>query len=104
MKSTRILKRKEQGEGNRKNRKEHLSWAYVEAANIAKRYYPIINQYYQKKLSQTNDTVAIKAISNKLGRATYYILRDKVTYDEGTLIWSESRTGGAGFIPPDRKG
>ena len=86
VKSTRSSNGKNKGEGNRKNGNKYLSWAYVEAANIAKRYYPIINRYYQKKMAQTNKTVAIKAISNKLARATYYILRDQVAYDEMKLF------------------
>ncbi len=54
--------------------------------NIVKRYYPIINRYYQKKLAQTNEAVAIKAISNKLARASYYLLRDQAAYDEIKLF------------------
>ena len=86
VKSIRTSNGKNKGEGNRKNGNKYLSWAYVEAANIAKRYYPIVNRYYQKKMAQTNKTVAIKAISNKLARASYYILRDQVTYDEKKLF------------------
>jgi len=86
VKSTRLSNGKSKGEGNRKNGNRYLSWAYVEAANIAKRYYPIINRYYQKKMAKTNMTVAIKAISNKLARATYYVLRDQAVYDETRLF------------------
>ena len=86
VKSTRSSNGKSKGEGNRKNGNKYLSWAYVEVSNIAKRYYPIVNRYYQKKLSQTNKTVAIKAISNKLARASYYVLRDQVAYDEKKLF------------------
>jgi hypothetical protein len=102
VKSTRSSNGKNKGEGNRKNGNKYLSWAYVEAANIAKRYYPIVNRYYQKKLAQTNEAVAIKAISNKLARASYYILRDQVAYDEKKLFGSESGTGnGVGQQPED---
>ena len=86
VKSTRSSNGRIKGEGNRKNGNRYLSSAYVEGAHIAKRYYPIINRYYQKKLSQTNEAVAIKAISNKLARASYYILRDQVAYDEKKLF------------------
>ena len=55
-------------------------------SSSTKRYYPIVNRYYQKKLAQTNEAVAIKAISNKLARASYYILRDQVAYDEIKLF------------------
>ena len=37
-------------------------------------------------MSKTNMTVAIKAISNKLARATYYVLRDQTVYDETKLF------------------
>jgi len=86
VRSTRTSNGKAKGEGNRKNGNRYLSWAYVEAANIAKRHYPIINRYYQKKMAQTNMVVAIKALSNKLARASYYVLRDQVTYDERKLF------------------
>ena len=86
VKSTRSSNGKSKGEGNRKNGNRYLSWAYVEAANIAKRYYPVIQRYYQKKTARTNKIVAIKAISNKLARASYYILRDQVAYDELKLF------------------
>jgi len=86
VRSTRTSNGKSTGIGNRKNGNKYLSWAYVEAANFAKRYYPIVNRYYQKKLSETNEAVAIKAISNKLARASYYILRDQAIYDEKKLF------------------
>jgi len=80
------LGRKSKGEGNRKNGNRYLSWAYTEAANIAKRYYPVVNRYYQNKTAKTHKIVAIKAIANKLARASYYILRDQVAYDEQRLF------------------
>jgi hypothetical protein len=77
---------KSKDEGNRKNGNKYLSWVYVEAANVAKPYYPIVKHYYQKKMSQKNNIVAIKAIRHKLARASYYVLRDQVMYDEKRLF------------------
>jgi transposase len=77
---------KKTGEGNRKNGKKYLSWAYVEAANIAKRYNQTINRYYTKKAAQTNTAVAIKAVSHKLVRASYYVMRDHTVFDEQKLF------------------
>jgi transposase len=79
--STRTSNGKMKGEGNK-----YLSWAYVEAAHIAKRYYEPIAKYYRRKVAKTNEAVAIKAISNKLARASYYIIRDQVAYDEVKLF------------------
>ena len=67
------------GQGNRKNGNKYLSWVYGEASHIAKRY-------YRRKAAKANEAVAIKAISNKLARASYYIMRDKVPYDEAKLF------------------
>ena len=56
-------------------------WAYVEAANFAKRYCPHARKFYQRKAAKTNGIVATKALSNKLARTSYYIIRDEVAYD-----------------------
>jgi transposase len=84
--SIRRSNEKKTGEGNRKNGNKYLSWAYVEAANFAKRYYPAIKRYYEKKAAGTNKIVAIKAVSHKLARASYYVLRDQAIFDEKRLF------------------
>jgi transposase len=76
---------KKTGEGNRKNGNKYLSWAYVEAANIAKRH-PTIKRYYEKKAARTKNVVAIKAVAHKLARASYYVLRDRAVFDERRLF------------------
>jgi transposase len=86
VRSTRISAGKAKGEGNRKNGNKYLSWAYVEAANFAIRHYPVVQRYYQRKAAKTNGVVAIKAISHKLARASYYIMRDQVEYDANKLF------------------
>jgi len=77
----RLSNSKKKGAGNRKNGNKYLSWAYVEAANFAIRHYPEIQRFYQRKKAAANGIVAIKALSNKLARASYYIMRDQVPYD-----------------------
>lgn len=79
--STRISNGKSKGEGNRKNGNKYLSWAYVEAANFAIRGYPYVRSYYQKKAAKTNNIVAIKAVSHKLARASYYVIKNQEVFD-----------------------
>jgi transposase len=86
VKSTRISNDKSKGQGNRKNGNKYLSWAYVEAAHFAIRSYPVVQRYDQRKTAKTNGIVAIKAISHKLARASYYIMRDQVLYDPQKLF------------------
>jgi transposase len=77
---------KKKGKGNTKNGNKYLSWAFIEAAHFARSHSPRINAYYQRKASQTNVIVAAKALSNKLARACYYIMRDQVPFREDALF------------------
>jgi transposase len=86
VKSERLSNGKKKGENNRKNGNKYLSWAYVEAANFAIRFCPKAQRFYQRKKAKTNGIVAIKALSNKLARASYYIMRDQVPYDASKLF------------------
>ena len=86
VRSERLSSGKKKDENNRKNGNRYLSWAYVEAANFAIRFSPPAQAFYQKKRAKTNGTVALKALSNKLARASYYVMRDQVPYDPEKLF------------------
>jgi len=86
VKSEKISNKKKKGSGNRKNGNKYLSWAYLEAANAAIRHYPLFQRFYNQKLSRTNIFVARKAVANKLARASFYIMRDQVAYDENIMF------------------
>jgi len=86
VKSINLSNKKKKGEGNRKSGNKHLSWAYVEAAHHAMRSCPVAHRYYQRKKAQKNGAVATKALAGKLARASYYIMRDKVSYDGEKLF------------------
>ena len=77
---------KKKGENNAKNGNKYLAWAYVEAANFAKRYCKKAQRFYQKKAAKANKALATKALSNKICRASYYVMRDRVPYDPDMLF------------------
>lgn len=81
VKSVRTSNGKKKGENNRKNGNPYLSWAYLEAAHFAIMNYPGIRRFYERKKRAAHEFVAIKAVSNKLAKASYYIMRDHVPYD-----------------------
>jgi transposase len=85
VKSQKLSNTKKKGEGNRKNGNRYLSWAYVEAANFAVRHSARAKAFYQRKCAKTKKVVAIKALANKLARASFYILRDQSAFDEKRL-------------------
>ena len=80
--SKRLSAGKSKGSGNRKNGNRYLSWAFVEAAHLSRRFCNRFKRYYNRKVAQTNTSVATKALGNKLARICYYILRDQVPFRE----------------------
>ena len=84
--SKRVSNEKKKGINNRKNGNSYLCWAFIEASNCAIRSYPEIKSYYQRKLSKTMRVVAIKTIANKLSKACYFMLRDKMEFDMKKLF------------------
>jgi transposase len=84
--SRRMSNDKKKGTGNRKNGNKYLAWAYLEAANFAIRFCPEAHRFYQKKRAKSKNVIAIKALSNKLARASYYLMRDKVEFDAKKLF------------------
>jgi transposase len=52
--------RKKKGEGNIKNGSKYLAWAFVEAANFAKRFCPEAKRFHERKKAKTNNVVATR--------------------------------------------
>ena len=86
--SEKLSNGKKKGQGNTKNGNKYLSWAFVEAANFAIRYNAKAKRFYQRKSAKVNRVVAIKAVAHKLARASYYVMRDQVAFDEEKLFGS----------------
>lgn len=84
--SQRLSNKKKKGHNNRKNGNKYLGWAYVEAANFARRYCAKARGFYQRKSAKTNNIVATKALAHKLARASYFIIRDRVDYEPKRLF------------------
>jgi len=72
---------KKKGEGNTKNGNAYLVWAFVEAANFARRFNEEAKRFFDKKKAKTNNVVATKALAHKLARASYYMLKEKQPFD-----------------------
>jgi transposase len=86
VRSERISNKKKKGEGNSKNGNKYLSWAFIEAASFAIRFNESARKFYQRKCTKRKAVVARKALANKLARACYYIMRDKVSFDGERLF------------------
>jgi transposase len=71
---------KKKGTNNRKNGNKYLSWAFAEAGELARRFDPEARAYYDRKRRRTNAPIAHSALSHKLARAAFYIMRDGVPF------------------------
>jgi transposase len=79
--SERISNGKKKGVGNVKNGNAYLAWAFIEAANFARRYCPEAKRFYERKKARTNNIVATKALAHKLARACYHVLREQKPFE-----------------------
>lgn len=79
--SKRLSNGKKKGEGNVRNGNRYLAWAFVEAANFARRYCPEAKRFYERKKARTNNIVATKALAHKLARACYHMLKEAKPFD-----------------------
>lgn len=64
---------KKKGNNHRKKGNRYLAWAYVEAANHNKRRCSQARNFVERKIAEKNDTVAIKALANKLSKASLFL-------------------------------
>jgi transposase len=71
---------KKKGKGNKKSGNRYLAWAYSEAAQLGRRFDPQARAYYNRKMHKTNFMVAHSALSHKLARAAYFVMRDQVPF------------------------
>jgi transposase len=72
---------KKKGQGNVRNGNKYLAWAFIEAANMARRWGPEARRFYDRKKARTNAIVATKALAHKLARACYHMLKTGQPFD-----------------------
>lgn len=81
-----VSNEKRKGKGNTKNGNRYLAWAYSEAAEHARRFDKKAAVFYLRKEHRENFMVAHQALSHKLARAAYIIMRDRVPFQAEKLF------------------
>lgn len=79
--SARYSNGKKKGAGNTKNGNAYLVWAFVEAANFARRFSTEAKRCFDRKKAKTHAVVATKALAHQLARACYPMLKEKQPFD-----------------------
>jgi transposase len=77
---------KKKGENNSKCGNKYLAWAYVEAANFAKRYDLQCRQFHDRKSARANKIVATKALACKLAKAAWHMMSEQTRYDPARMF------------------
>ena len=79
--SRRLSKGKQKGENHSKCGNKYLSWAFVEAANFAKRSDENCRRWYDRKRAKTSNGIATKALACKLAKAAWHVMARQTDYD-----------------------
>ncbi len=79
--SQRLSNGKQKGANNRKCGNKYLAWAFVEAANFAKRYDEPCRQWFDRKAAKTSPVLATKALACKLAKAAWHVISEGGAYE-----------------------
>jgi transposase len=84
--SRRLSNGKQKGENNSKCGNKYLCWAFVEAANFAKRSDENCRRWYDRKQAKTSTVLATKALACKLAKAAWHVMARKTDYDPSRMF------------------
>jgi transposase len=79
--SKRMSNGKKKGDNNQKCGNRYLAWAFVEAANFAKRYDDQCRKWFDRKAAKTSTVIATKALACKLAKAAWHVMAHDTHYD-----------------------
>ena len=91
MEAKRTSNERKKGSNNSKCGNKYLSWAFVEAANFARRYDPQCRRWFERKAAKTSTVLATKALACKLAKAAWYLMAEGSYYDPKRMFGQPAR-------------
>ena len=88
--SKRLSNGKKKGDNNQKCGNKYLAWAFVEAANFAKRYDEHCRKWFDRKAAKTSTLIATKALACKLAKGAWYLMAEATAYDPKRMFGQPS--------------
>jgi transposase len=73
-------------DNNQKCGNKYLAWAFVEAANFARRYDEQCRRWYDRKAARTSNVLATKALGCKLAKAAWHVMTGQCDYDPSRMF------------------
>ena len=77
---------KRKADNNQKCGNKYLSWAFIEASNISRRFDPHCRRWHDRKAAKTNKVIATKALACKLAKAAWHVMAHQTNYDEKRMF------------------
>jgi transposase len=90
---------KNKGRNNRKCGNKYLGWAFVEAANFARRYDERSRKWFDRKAAKTSRVLATRALACKLAKAAWHVMTQNVDYDGDRVYGRAVGSPGKGLAP-----
>ena len=84
--SKRLTNGRKKGENNQKCGNKYLSWAFVEAANFAKRFDENCRRWFDRKAAKKGTIIATKALACKLAKVAWHVMKSGEDYDEARML------------------
>ncbi len=84
--SQRLSNGKKKGDNSQKSGNNHLAWAFVEAANFAKRYDKPCRKRFNRKAAKTSTVIATKALACKLTKAAWHGMNQVTDYNSQRMF------------------
>lgn len=84
--SSRTSNEKKKGENNAKCGNKYLAWAFVEAANFARRYDEQCRKWFDHKKARSCQVVAVKALACKLAKAAWHVMAEDTDFDSSRIF------------------
>ena len=86
VKAERTSNDRKKADNNSKCGNKYLGWAFVEAANFAKRYDSQCRKWFDRKAGRTNTVIATKALACKLAKAAWHVMAQDTAYDSTRMF------------------
>ncbi len=83
---------KKKGENNSKCGNKYLAWAFIEAANFARRFDEQCRKWYDRKAAKTSKMIATKALACKLAKAAWFLMSQGSEYDAQRMFGQPATT------------
>jgi transposase len=83
---------KKKAENNSKCGNKYLAWAFVEAANFARRYDEPCRKWYERKAAKKGKLIGTKALACKLAKAAWHVMALGTDYDAKRMFGPAAST------------